>query len=240
MGEELAGNVAMRIWPDALALAHGVADWLTDLALAQPGRFSICLSGGSTPKLLYQTLAERQHFPWGRVHWFWGDELFVAQDDPLSYYRMVREALLDQAPIPAENIHPFPILATPADSALAYEQELQAFYGDTVLELPLFDVTLLGLGSDGHTASLFPGTPVLDEKTRWAKEVLGAKPEPRLTLTYPALNHSREVAFLVSGSDKQAILAELRAGNTTAPASGIRPIGNLNWFVTASALPAVV
>ncbi|WP_218082453.1 6-phosphogluconolactonase [Anthocerotibacter panamensis] len=234
---------AVEVLADPGALAERVADWLVTLSTATDAPFSISLSGGSTPQRLYQTLAQAPYcdrFPWARVHWFWGDERYVSADDPLSNYRMVRESLLVAGLAPRENIHPIRTdNPTPEVTALAYEQELITFYGSAVLdpERPLFDVTLLGLGTDGHTASLFPGTAVLQEKDRWVAAVRAAKPEPRITLTYPALNSSREVAFLVAGADKRSVLEEILSGTSTDPAARVQPVGNLRWFVDRAAFP---
>ena len=225
---------------DSEALALHAARWLTDLARAAPGRFAIGLSGGSTPRRLYQLLAEppfRHELPWARVHWFWGDERFVAWDDKDSNYRMVREAMLGRAPAPAQNIHGIPTDGTPREAAEAYQRELQSYYGTAALDpaRPLFDVQLLGLGPDGHTASLFPGTAVLEERRRWVAEVVGAKPEARITLTYPALESSRHTAFLVAGGEKQAIFARVLAGDRELPAARLEPQGELLWFADAAA-----
>ena len=171
----------LEILTDPEDLSRRVADWIFELATATDGGFTICLSGGSTPRRLYEHLggpAYRNTFPWARTHWFWGDERFVPHSDALSNYRMVREALLSRAPVPALYIHPIPTEGvSPEAAASAYERELKSFYGSERLEAarPLFDVTLLGLGSDGHTASLFPGTPVLAERNRWCAEVVGVK-----------------------------------------------------------------
>ena len=173
-------------------MARRVAGWLTELAANSPGRFAIGLSGGSTPRRLYQLLAEAPsaiRLPWDRLHWFWGDERFVPWDHPDSNYGMVRAAMLARSPAPATNIHGVVTTAgTPADAARNYEGALQSYYGSASLDpdQPLFDVQLLGLGEDGHTASLIPGTSALEERSRWAVEVIGARPEPRITLTYPA------------------------------------------------------
>jgi 6-phosphogluconolactonase len=231
------------VLPDAEALAGHAAAWLAERVAAAGERASVALSGGSTPKRLYQLLAGikyRDAFPWTRVHWFWGDERFVPRDDPLSNYRMVREAMLDAAPVPARNVHPVPTEGlTPEQAADAYERELKAFCGADRLDpaRPLFDVTLLGLGEDGHTASLFPGTAVLTERSRWVVAVIGAKAEARITLTYPALESSREVAFLVSGAGKREILARVRAGDATLPAAHMRPQGRLRFLVDRAACP---
>ena len=234
-------KIHLEILPDPEALAHRVADWILDLAVAKDGLFAVALSGGSTPRRLYQLLAAspyRERFPWSRTHWFWGDERFVPQDDALSNYRMVREALLSHAPIPAGNIHPIPTEGlSPEGSASAYERELKSFYGAERLDpvRPLFDVTLLGLGPDGHTASLFPGTAVLAERDRWVAAGVGTKAEARITLTYPALESSRQAAFLVAGVEKRAMLEQLRRGDDKLPAAHLHPTGTLWIFGDAAA-----
>jgi len=234
----------LEVLADADALARRVADWLLELATAKQGVFSIALSGGSTPKRLYQLLAGPtylERFPWSRTQFFWGDERFVPHEDALSNYRMVREALLSHAPIPEANIHPMPTEGlSPGAAAAAYERELKSFYGVERLDptRALFDVTLLGLGPDGHTASLFPDTAVLEERQSWVAAVIGAKSEPRLTLTYPALESSRNAAFLVEGAEKRAIFDRLRRGDQTLPAAHLQPIGGLWLFADASAAQA--
>jgi 6-phosphogluconolactonase len=233
----------LEILKDQEALASRAADWLLELATASQGAFAIALSGGSTPRRLYQRLASpryRDLFPWSRTHLFWGDERFVPPDDLLSNDRMVREALFAHVPIPAANIHPVPTQGlTPEQSAQRYERELKSFYGAERLDptRPLFDVTLLGLGPDGHTASLFPNTAVLIERERWVAAVVGAKAEARITLTYPALESSRHTAFLVAGDEKRDILHRLRQGDDSLPAARLRPIGSLCAFADAAAAP---
>jgi 6-phosphogluconolactonase len=212
---------------DAEALAERAAAWLLEQAIAREGAVSIGLSGGSTPKRLYERLASaewRGRMPWERIHLFWGDERFVPPDHPDSNQGMVRRAMLDRVPIPPGNIHPVPTDGTPESAAARYEAELRRF-ADTRPGEPLFDIQLLGLGPDGHTASLFPGNPALLERKAWVLAVLGAKPEPRITLTYPALNSSRAAAFLVAGEEKREILARLRAGDRALPAAGLGPAG---------------
>jgi 6-phosphogluconolactonase len=231
----------VHVSPDPAALATAVADWLLQLALDKAGPFALCLSGGSTPKALYRLLAEapyRDRFPWARTHLFWGDERFVPPDDELSNYRMVREALLGHVPIPAGNIHAVPTEGLePQAAAAAYQRDLQAFYGAGRLDpaRPLFDANLLGLGPDGHTASLFPDTAVLDDRADWVAAVIGAKAEARITLTYPALESSRQAAFLVAGADKAAILARLMQGDQSLPAARLQPTGALLVFRDAAA-----
>jgi 6-phosphogluconolactonase len=225
--------------PDALALR--VADWIFEIALAKDGIFAIALSGGSTPQPIYEHLAKppfRDFFPWTRTHWFWGDERYVPHDDAQSNYRMVREALLSRAPIPGANIHPIPTdAASPEAAASAYEGELKSFYHAEYLDpsRPLFDLNLLGLGDDGHTASLFPGSATLREYDRWVAAVAGVKPEPRITLTYPALASSRNVAFVVAGKNKRDILARFYGGDEGLPATHVRSAGALYLFCDAAA-----
>jgi 6-phosphogluconolactonase len=233
---------SVEVAKDPEALAHRAAKWITDLAAASRDRFAICLSGGSTPRRLYQLLGEgpyRDALPWDRLHWFWGDERFVPWDDPDSNYGMVRAALLERAPVPPRNIHGIPTNGTPADAAAAYERVLKSYYGSQSLDStrPLFDIQILGLGPDGHTASLIPGTSVLEERHRWVAEVIGGRPEPRITLTYPALESSRHTAFLVAGAEKRETLSRALAGDEALPAARLRPVGELIWFVDEAARP---
>jgi 6-phosphogluconolactonase len=239
MMETAAGEA--RIFEDAEALARGAAEWLCGLALASDRQFAICCSGGSTPKRLYELLAEpatAARFPWSRVHWFWGDERFVPHDHPDSNYRMTFDALFSRVAVPERNVHAVSTAGlSPEQAAAAYERTLQDFYGAATLSpaRPLFDVTLLGIGEDGHTASLFPGQPTLDEETRWAVAVIGAKAEARITLTYPALDSSAEAVFLAAGKSKREPVARARSGDRALPAARIRPIGRLHWFIDRAA-----
>ena len=173
-----------------------------------------------------------------RAHWFWGDERFVPHEDARSNFRMAWETMLSHAPVPQGNIHPVPTEnVTPEEAASAYERELKSFYGAPSLDpaRPLFQIVLLGLGEDGHLASLFPGHPVLKERRHWAAAVIGAAPEPRITLTYPALESSRHAAFLVAGAAKAEILRRLRGGDPALPASNFHPIGELRVFADSAA-----
>jgi 6-phosphogluconolactonase len=236
-----SSETKLEILADPEALARRVADWMLGLATAKKGIFAVALSGGSTPRRLYELLAGspcRDAFPWSRAHWFWGDERFVPHDDRQSNYRMVREAMLSHAPVPEANIHPVPTEAvTPEAAAAIYEQELKTFYGADRLEAgrPLFDIVLLGLGADGHTASLFPNTDVLAARDRWAAAVIGAKSEARITLTYPALESSRHVAFLIAGEEKRNVFNRLRRGDSDLPAARLHPAGELTWFADEAA-----
>ncbi len=241
MDAALSGN---RVFESAETLAHDVAIWLCGLAQGSDRVFVVCLSGGSTPRRLYECLAAPEiasRLPWRRTHWFWGDERFVPHDDRDSNYRMARDAFLARVPVPDGNIHAVPTEGLSPDQAAAlYEATLKRFYGADALALdrPLFDVTLLGIGENGHTASLFPGQPALEETRRWAVAVIGAKAEARITLTYPTLNSSRDVAFVATGQEKRAIVARARAGDRTLPAAIIRPVGRLHWFTDRAAAPA--
>jgi 6-phosphogluconolactonase len=234
-----------RVFPDLEALSRAALDELLRImqdAVKQRGRFSIALSGGHTPAKLYAlwaaTSPAEANTPWDRVHLFWGDERYVPHDDPLSNYGMTREALIEHVPIPAENVHPMPTDSPdPAKAAAAYESELRTFFGSTA---PAIDLQLLGLGPEGHTASLFPGSPALEEKHRWVSAVeVPAKPPRRLTLTPVVLNQGRNTFFLVAGADKRAILDAIRKEpNSIAsqyPAARIRPSGGTLWLLDHAA-----
>ena len=241
MKATVTGN---RTFESAESLALAVAGWLCGLAQTSDRAFAVCLSGGSTPRRLYEDLAAPKiasRFPWNRTHWFWGDERFVPHDHPDSNYRMARDAFLSRVPVPNDNIHAVPTQGTtPDQAAAAYETTLKRFYGADRLarDRPLFDVTLLGIGEDGHTASLFPGQPTLQETRRWAVAVIGAKAEARITLTYPVLDSGREVAFLVTGKEKRSVVSRAQAGDRMLPAAAVRPIGRLHWFTDRAAAPA--
>jgi 6-phosphogluconolactonase len=232
---------ASHTFDDAETLAHHVAKWLCGLARASDRTFAVSLSGGSTPRRLYELLSTPEiasRFPWNRVHWFWGDERFVPHDHPDSNYGMARDAFLSQVPVPDANVHAIPTEGlSPEQAAVAYEATLKRFYGADALSpgQPLFDVNLLGIGEDGHTASLFPGQPALHEARRWVVAVIGVKSEPRITLTYPALDSSRDVAFVVTGAEKRNVVARAQAGDPTIPAGLVRPVGRLHWFTDRAA-----
>jgi 6-phosphogluconolactonase len=236
-----ASEGALRVFEDKQALAQGAAEFLCDAAARSAGSFVVCLSGGSTPKPIYQLLAQesfRSRMPWDRVQWIIGDERFVRQTDPASNFGMVCDAMLSHVPAPAENIHAVPTEGLTLDEAAErYEKTLQSLYGATTLraDKPLIDVCLLGLGDDGHTASLIPGQPVLEERRRWVAGVGHGRPEPRITLTYPALESSRHVVFLVSGSSKQPILSQVLSGRSDVPAARLTAVGEVLWFADRDA-----
>ncbi|MGH6674238.1 MAG: 6-phosphogluconolactonase [Xanthobacteraceae bacterium] len=229
-----------RVFASAEELATAAADWILDRGIQCRGRFTLCLSGGETPRRLYELLAapERGRFPWNRTHVFWGDERFVPHDDPRSNFHMAWQAMLGHVPIPAENIHPIRTEQTNVESAAAdYEATLKRFYGADILDSarPLFDLILLGLGEDGHIASLFPGSQALTEQKHWAVPVSGANALARISLTYPALSCSAAVGFLVVGDRKRAIFARARAGDPDLPASHLRSAGTVCWFADRAA-----
>lgn len=239
----MAAKPRIDVSADFESLAHRVAQWVTDLACAKAGRFTIALSGGSTPKRLYQLLAAsplREAMPWDRVHLFLGDDRFVPWDDPNSNFGMAREAMIAHVPIPPANVHAIAFEGTLADAARKYEATLKSFYGSGTFDpaRPLFDVVLLGMGPDGHTASLFPGKPALDEMSRWVTEVPvpGLNPMvPRVTLTYPALHSARSTAFVAAGADKTAMMRRVLAGDRELPSARISPVGELIWFIDTAA-----
>ncbi|MGO8909962.1 MAG: 6-phosphogluconolactonase [Bradyrhizobium sp.] len=228
---------------DAAALAETAADRALARIAANRDRVAICLTGGSSPKQLYRLLATdpyRHRIPWDRVHWFIGDDRFVPANDPLNNMGMVREIFLDRFAPPA-NIHPIPTdAANPDEAARLYERALQSFYGARELDpaRPLFDLVLMGVGPDGHTASLFPDYPGLEETRRWVVGVPKAHVEPfvpRVTLTLPALSSCREMLFEVAGKEKREILTRL-ATDMKLPANRARSLGETVWLVDKAAL----
>jgi len=236
-------KLATRVFPDLEALSRGLLDETLPIlkdAVAKRGRFSIALAGGHTPAKMYAMWAEKYsaQTPWDKVHLFWGDERYVPQDDLLSNYRMTRETLISRVPLPAANVHPVQTnLAPPEKAAEAYEAELRKFFGSA---LPEFDVQLLGLGIEGHTASLFPDSPALEEKQRWVVPVTApTEPPQRLTFTPIVLNCGRNTFFLVAGVNKREIMAALRnepeGKPSQYPAGRIRPTGRLLWLLDQTA-----
>lgn len=229
---------------DSAALATTAADRLLARIAANSGRIAICLTGGSSPKQLYELLATdayRSKIPWDRVHWFIGDERFVQVGDARNNMAMARGIFLDRL-APASHIHPIPTdTAGPEESAARYEHELKSFYGAEQLDAsrPLFDLVLMGAGPDGHTASLFPGHPEVEETTRWAVGVPKANVEPfvpRVSLTLPALASCREMLFEAAGSGKRSILTRIFSGESL-PAARARSNGETIWLVDQAALP---
>lgn len=216
---------------DPAALATTAAERLMTRIKSNNGRIAICLTGGSSPKQLYQLLATDTYarkIPWDRVHWFIGDERFVPPSDPLNNMAMARTIFLDRF-APKDHTHPIPTDATSPDAAARrYEHALKTFYGADELDptQPLFDLVLMGVGPDGHTASLFPGDPALTETKHWVAGVPKAHVEPfvpRVTLTLPALASCHEMLFEVAGKEKRAILARL-SEDESLPANRARSV----------------
>jgi 6-phosphogluconolactonase len=229
---------------DATALSQAAAKRVLARIAANSGTIAICLTGGSSPKALYELLATdayRTRIPWQRVHWFIGDERFVPPSDSRNNMAVARGIFLDRC-APATHIHPIPTEAASVDdAAVRYEMELRYFYGVASLDLarPLFDMVLMGVGPDGHTASLFPGYPAVDETARWVVGVPAANVEPfvpRVSLTLPALASCREMLFEVSGAAKRAILTRVLSGENL-PASRARSDGETVFLADAAALP---
>ena len=212
--------------------AAGLAAKALRESVALRSRASLALSGGSTPGRFFELLAG-QDLPWDAVHIFWADERLVARDSPESNYRLAQKYLLSRAPIPQGNIHPMAGKGTPEEQASAYEVLLREVFPDE--NPPAFDVIHLGLGGDGHTASLFPGQPALSERERWVVPVEYARalpPLPRLTLTLPVLNAARLVIVLAAGLDKARLVERILTGQgRECPASLVRPAGRLVWIV---------
>jgi 6-phosphogluconolactonase len=233
----------VRVYPTIIELSLRAAEAAVETikhAVQRAGRCSLVLSGGSTPRTLFTLLASqfKDQIPWARVHVFWGDERYVPPDDPRSNYGMARDTLLDHVPCPAANIHPMPTnFPDPDDAARDYEATLRREFAE---ERPRFDLVLLGIGPEGHTASLFPGAPALHERTRWVLPVTApAEPPLRLTLTLPALSQSANAYFLVAGADKSRALHHVLTGSAdpaTCPAAGVRLAnGTLIWWVDRAA-----
>jgi 6-phosphogluconolactonase len=233
----------VRVCADVSDLASRVAEATAAIMTTRVravGRCSLALSGGTTPRSLYARWASvfADRIPWADVHVFWGDERFVPIEDRRSNYRTARETLLDLVPCPAANVHAMPTsLGTPEIAAAAYEATLRRYFND---DRPRFDLLLLGLGTDGHTASLFPRSPALDETARWVLPVTApADPPSRLTLTLPVLNAASHVYVLAAGPDKAAAVARVLSGTADVhrcPAAGLLSHGEgLVWWLDREA-----
>ena len=216
---------------------------LAGAANARRGRFTVALSGGSTPTALYALLATaeyRNRLDWSRVHLFWSDERCVPPDHPESNFRMVQESLLSKVEIRRENIHRMAGEKDPQAAAADYENELRRVFNPAQDGLPRFDLIYLGLGEDGHTASLFPGTAALSENQRWVTVAYVERLQAhRLTLTLPVINAAAQITFLVSGQSKRAIVKQILgadADSSILPAAKISPTdGRLTWLITQDA-----
>lgn len=208
-----------------------------EAAIESQGFCTLVLAGGSTPKSLYIALAG-QNLPWDKIHIFWGDERYVPADHPDSNQLMARQAWLNHVPIPPGHIHPMPTTSqNPATDAQQYQQELQEFFPVGAGEFPSFDIILLGIGDDAHTASLFPHTAALNVVDQWI--TVGQKDgQPRITFTVPLINQAKCVLFLVAGASKQPALRNIfapEADANTYPARLIQPQGELWWLLDVAA-----
>lgn len=250
---------SIEVVPDAASLATRAAEWLIEQiahAVQRRGRAVIALSGGSTPRAVLACLAQppwRDRIAWDTVHLFWGDDRFVAADDPASNARMAREALLDHVEMPASHVYAIPpddgTQGGAADedatferariAAALYATTLHAFHGGDRLrpEQPLFDVVMLGIGDDGHTASLFPGSPALDERVAWVVPSKTVNPPApiRITLTYPVLESTHAVVFLAAGAGKRDMVGRVLDGDDTLPAARVSPVGGTLWIIDEAA-----
>lgn len=228
------------LYPDRQALVEAALALVVErilTAVNERQSCSIALSGGSTPQPLYAALAHAD-LPWQQIHIFWGDERYVPATHPDSNYGMTKRVWLDLVPIPAANVHPMPTdFAQPQLAAEDYERQIVAHFGLEAGSIPIFDIILLGMGDDGHTASLFPHTAALSVVDRLI--TIGDKDgQPRLTFTFPPIDTARSVIFLISGISKQPALAEIFAptGDASAyPARGVKPQGELLWLLDADA-----
>lgn len=230
----------LEVLPDQGALIARALELILskiETAIQERGQFTIALSGGSTPKPLYEAIST-QKLPWDKIHVFWGDERYVPPDHPDSNELMARRAWLDRVDIPTGNIHAIPTNETdPAAAAAQYERHLQEFFHSSPDELPSLDVILLGMGDDAHTASLFPHTEALKVTDKLI--TVGNKDgNPRITFTYPFINSARCVIFIVAGANKRPALAQIFApvaDEFTYPSRLIQPQGELWWLLDAAA-----
>jgi 6-phosphogluconolactonase len=233
----------VRVFQDLASLSRAAAERFLDVireCIPARGRFAVALSGGSTPKTFYSLLASdtyRKEVDWTKMHVFWADERCVPPEDRESNYRLVFETLLSALPVPVENIHRVRGEASPDEAARLYDEDLRAFFRGG--QVPVFDLAVLGAGVDGHTASLFPGSDALRERSRFALPVRPAAGRAaRVTLTLPVLNNAAHVLVLVSGPSKAGVIQEIfEAGNAKQlPAGFLRPVnGTLEWFLDRDA-----
>jgi 6-phosphogluconolactonase len=232
----IAGRI--EVVKDLETLSVQAAELIADHIREAKAPYRLALSGGSTPRGCYRNLAHLHQVPWQQVEIYQGDERFVPPGDPDSNYRMIREALLKE--VAPRGVFAMPTDGTPEEAARTYEEMLRQQYGGSSLVAGrfFFDLQVLGLGEDGHTASLLPGQPVLENRRDWVAPVPHGRPEARLTLTYPALESSRLVLFLVSGAAKREAMARARDGDPALPAGRLRPQGEVIWLADRAAAGA--
>ncbi|MDP9231100.1 MAG: 6-phosphogluconolactonase [Bacteroidota bacterium] len=243
-------NPMVLIWKDLNKLSNAAAYffvWECNRSIAKNGKFTVAFSGGNTPKKLYELLASpafSRNISWKNVFIFWSDERFVPHNDAESNYNMAKENLLQHISIPEENIYPIPTNGTTKKCARQYEKTMRKFFKPGE---PRFDFLLLGIGNDGHTASLFPGTDILKEKKQWIKEsIQPGTNAPRISFTLPLIRQAKQIVFLVSGAEKADIISRIFSKNQTKkllPVQMIPPIkGNITWMLDEKAglnLPGV-
>ncbi len=233
-------NKTVEILSDKIALIQKSKEIVLNKingAIAERGKCTIALAGGSTPKPLYEALSACD-LPWDKIHIFWGDERYVPPTDPQSNEKMAREAWLNKVNIPSDNIHPISTHGkSPQEDAEKHETLLKEFFGTASGEFPSFDIILLGMGDDGHTASLFPKTSALEVKDKLI--TVGSKDsQPRITFTAPLINQAHCVIFLVAGENKQMALSHVFAqedDSTMYPSRLIQPQGELWWLLDEAA-----
>ena len=235
-------------YPSLEHLSRAAAEYICEIAeraIKERGIFTFVLSGGTTPRLLYEKLAREPYarrVDWQHTHLFWGDERCVPSDSPDSNYSLALQTLISKVDVPPSNIHRIPATTgSPKAVAAEYETTLREFFqasaaSDPSTSFPSFDLVLLGMGADGHTASLFPGDAALEERASWVVAVEGSSASPpvqRITLTFPVFNEAKCVLFLVAGSNKLKVLLEILNNPHTAtyPAAQVQPLGRLLWFI---------
>ena len=235
-------------YPSLEHLSRAAAEYICEIAeraIKERGIFTFVLSGGTTPRLLYEKLAREPYasrVDWQHTHLFWGDERCVPSDSPDSNYSLALQTLISKVDVPPSNIHRIPATTgSPKAVAAEYETTLREFFqasaaSDPSTSFPSFDLVLLGMGADGHTASLFPGDAALEERASWVVAVEGSSASPpvqRITLTFPVFNEAKCVLFLVAGSNKLKVLLEILKNPHTAtyPAAHVQPLGRLLWFI---------
>lgn len=239
----MAGNGEMQIFRDSNALARALADLFVSLgrmAMADRGAFHVALAGGNTPRAAYELLAQepwRDDLSWSDVFIYFGDERCVPPDDPESNYRMARETLLDPLDLRGAAVRRIAGELAPETAAADYDAELRRYAGDS---RSLFDLVLLGMGAEGHTASLFPGSPALEERSRLAVAVeVPAKPPRRVTMTPAALKDARQVIFLVAGAEKADALAAVFADGAGVPAATVAALAPSRFLADEAAASRV-
>jgi 6-phosphogluconolactonase len=234
----------VRVFPTTAELFHAAAEVFCKVgeqAIRERGRYTAALSGGNTPRGLHHELVTKYsaHLPWDKVFFFWGDERHVPPDFPESNYRMAKETLLSKLPIPGDHIFRMPGELPDAEQGAAiYEQTLREFFRAAPGEFPRLDFILLGIGPEGHTASLFPDTKALDEKQRWVVgNWVAVHSTWRITCTYPVLNQGANVMFLVEGSGKaEVVKTSLKDPAAHLPCQGVKPVnGELMWYLDQAA-----